>query len=339
MRIEVLRKPAELAPLADEWNELLARSITRVPFLRHEYVTAWWQHLGGGEWEDGELYVVIARAGDGNLVGIAPFFVTRGAGGDVMLLLIGSVEISDYLDVIVRPGDVDTFLEALLEHLDGPDAPAWNVLDLCNVLEDSPTLPALETIATARGWRYQQARLQPSPYIELPAAWDTYLEMLESRQRKELRRKLRRAANHVVPVEWYLAEQVDLDSELDSLFALMAQDPQKREFLTEKMRAQMYGIAQVASQAGWLQLAFLRVGREKAAALLSFDFNNKVWVYNSGLNMKYAELAPGMVLNGHAMQWAIEQGREGFDFMRGDEEYKYRLGAKDRYVMRATVRR
>jgi len=43
------------------------------------------------------------------------------------------------------------------------------------------------------------------------------------------------------------------------------------------------------------------------------------------------------VLLSHSLQWACEHGRSEFDFMRGNEEYKYRFGAKDRLVMRAKV--
>jgi len=35
------------------------------------------------------------------------------------------------------------------------------------------------------------------------------------------------------------------------------------------------------------------------------------------------------VLLGYLLQWANEQQRAAFDFMRGDEEYKYRFGAID----------
>jgi len=45
------------------------------------------------------------------------------------------------------------------------------------------------------------------------------------------------------------------------------------------------------------------------------------------------------VLLGYLLQWANEQGRSEFDFLRGAEEYKYRFGAIDRFVMRATLAR
>jgi CelD/BcsL family acetyltransferase involved in cellulose biosynthesis len=42
---------------------------------------------------------------------------------------------------------------------------------------------------------------------------------------------------------------------------------------------------------------------------------------------------------GDLLQWANENKRQSFDFMRGDEDYKYRFGGVTRYVVRAQVKR
>ena len=130
-----------------------------------------------------------------------------------------------------------------------------------------------------------------------------------------------------------------MDAEIEDFFYLMVQDDEKKSFLTEKMRVQMHTSMKAAFQAGWLQLAFLEINGEKAAGYLNFDFNNHIWVYNSGMDYKYREYSPGWVLLGYLLRWANEQGRVAFDFMRGDEDYKYRFGGVDRYVVRATIRR
>ena len=52
---------------------------------------------------------------------------------------------------------------------------------------------------------------------------------------------------------------------------------------------------------------------------------------------EFMEYSPGWVLLAHQIRWAIEQGRNEFDFMRGDEDYKYRFGASNQYVMRVQV--
>jgi CelD/BcsL family acetyltransferase involved in cellulose biosynthesis len=49
------------------------------------------------------------------------------------------------------------------------------------------------------------------------------------------------------------------------------------------------------------------------------------------------ELSPGWVLLAHVIQWCCENKRYEFDFMRGDEEYKYRFGGVNQYVMRVKL--
>jgi CelD/BcsL family acetyltransferase involved in cellulose biosynthesis len=228
----------------------------------------------------------------------------------------------------------------LLDFLTKVESPDWRVLDLYNLLDSSPTLPALQSAAEVRGCQVLQEPLQHCPYIPLPEDWDTYLSGVDKKQRHEIRRKMRRAGDHVVPLRWYIVEDENrLDGEIDAFFNLMAQDPKKDKFLTEAMRRQMRETTHIAFREGWLQFAFLDVGREKAAAYLNFDYLDRIWVYNSGIDSRFRELSLGWVLLGYLIQWAIEHKRKAYDFMRGDEDYKYRFGGVDRRVIRMQVRR
>jgi len=60
---------------------------------------------------------------------------------------------------------------------------------------------------------------------------------------------------------------------------------------------------------------------------------------NSGLNHQFMEYSPGWVLLGYLLKWSNENGIAAFDFMRGDEEYKYRFGSVDRQVKRVVIKR
>ena len=340
MHIATIRTLPELISLEKEWNDLLANSASHVPFLRHEYITTWWQGMGGGEWSHGELFVVTARQEMGELVGIAPLFLTDNRDGEPALMLLGSIEISDYLDIIARLEDLPAFLEALLEHLASEQASGCHLLDWYNLLEGSPTLPALQAAAKKLGWKYSQQLLQHCPYIPLPGDWEKYLCSIDKKQRHEIRRKMRRAGEYYLPLRWYIVQDgAVLDQETDDFLKLMANDRDKAKFLTPAMHTQMHSIVQAAFNAGWLQLAFIEVNGEKAAAYLNFDYMNHIWVYNSGLDFRFSELSLGWVLLGHLLEWANEHKREYFDFMRGDEQYKYRFGAIDRRVMRLLVRK
>ena len=151
---------------------------------------------------------------------------------------------------------------------------------------------------------------------------------------------MRRSDEYYLPVRWYITQDgMNLEQETEDFLRLMANDVDKAKFLTPAMRTQMHAIVQAAHKAGWLQLAFIEVNGEKAAGYLNFDYMEHIWVYNSGLDFRFSELSPGWVLLGNLLEWANEHQRKYFDFMRGDEEYKYRFGAIDRRVMRLTVRK
>ena len=340
MQLHIIRSAEEFDNLAGEWNDLLSHSASHVPFLRHEYLSAWWRTLGGGEWPHGELYIVAARHADSALCGIAPLFLTRNLDGESALMLLGSIEISDYLDVIARPADLPGFIDALLEHLSSPEAPAWQALDWYNLLECSPTLPALQAAASRLSWKFTLQRLQHCPFIPLPGDWETYLASIDKKQRHEIRRKMRRAESAEIPVRWRIVTEGDnLEAEIDAFLDIMGQDPEKQAFLSAAMRAQMRLAAKAAHQAGWLQLSFLEIDGVIAAGYLNFDFANHIWVYNSGINFEYSAYSPGWVLLGYLLQWANQHQRAYFDFMRGDEAYKYRFGGVDRFVVRAKMTR
>lgn len=338
MQYELIRNLPEMSALAAEWNELLAGSASHVPFLRNEYLSTWWQTLGGGEWSQGELCVITARQ-EGQLAGIAPLFFTTNREGEPALMLLGCIEISDYLDLIAPAQTLQPFVDGLFDYLSGLRTPAWRVLDWWNFQSTSPTLPVLEAAAARKSWRYTPELLQHCPYIPLPGDWEVYLAGIDKKQRHEIRRKMRRLEVEI-PSRWYIVEDESiLDAEVEAFMDMMAQDLNKRRFLTEAMRVQFHLSMREAFRAGWLQMAVLEIAGEKAAGYINFDYLNSIWVYNSAINFKFREQSPGWVLLGYLLQWANEHKREVFDFMRGDEDYKYRFGGVDRRVVRTIIRR
>jgi CelD/BcsL family acetyltransferase involved in cellulose biosynthesis len=338
MDFTLLRTFPDLDPAPAEWNALLAESASHVPFLRHEYLRAWWETRGGGEWPGAELALVAARQ-DGRLTGIAPLFFADNREGLPSLLLLGSIEISDYLDLIVRPADLPVFVRGLLDFAGRAGPFNWRALDWHNLPEASPTLPVLKAEAGRRGWTFSQEQTYHAPSIPLPGDFETYLSGIDKKQRHEIRRKMRRA-DEAGNVRWTIVnDAAALDAEVEAFLALMAGEPDKAKFLTEAMRAQMRLSCRSAFENGWLQLAFLEVDGQKAAGYLNFDYQNRIWVYNSGIDRRFLELSPGWVLLGHLLEWANENGRAEFDFMRGEEDYKYKFGGVDRFVVRARVER
>jgi CelD/BcsL family acetyltransferase involved in cellulose biosynthesis len=339
LHFKTIQTLSDFEDMASLWNQLLSESASHVPFLRHEYLVTWWKTLGGGEWQEGQLRLITARKEQGELVGIAPLFLTHNRDGKAALMLLGSIEISDFLDLIVPPAHLTDFCRELLQYLQQSKEGGWEVLDFYNILDSSPTLPALEAAAHQLGWSYTVERLQHSPYIPLPGDWEAYLASIDKKQRHEIRRKMRRLEESGVPFRWYFVEEeTQLEREIDQFLDLMALDEEKQAFLTSVMRSQMRESVRAAFRNGWLQLAFLEIEGQKAAGYLNFDFDNQIWVYNSGMDNRFNAYSPGWVLLAYLLKWANEQKRKSFDFMRGNEDYKYRFGATDRYVMRLILK-
>ncbi len=325
-------------PLNREWSELLPQSICHVPFLDPDYLSLWWETRGGGEWQNECQLVLITARDAGRLVGIAPLFYTPDFKGSPRLMLLGSVEVSDYLDFVVLPEYLSAFCEQLIPFLRQLPLPEWRVLDLYNLFETSPTIEALRQSAHKMEKRVEVERVYRCPQIALPGDWEQYLASVDKKQRHEIRRKMRRLENAGFVTRWYRVDSNHhLDEEFDAFVKLMEFDEEKKRFLTPQMRQFMRGVVHWAHQKGILHLAFLEIDGIKAAAYLAFDMLNRLWVYNSGIHPDFWDFSPGWVLVAYQIQWANENRREAFDFMRGDEEYKYRFGAVDRYLDRVTV--
>ena len=322
--------------LREQWNALLARSRSNTFFLTWEWQTTWWRCLG-----EGDLYL-LAWYEAGRLAAIAPLYLHDDSDGRRRFDLVGCVEVSDYLDIIVAAGWEDAAHTALLDWLASDNCPQWDMIGLCNLPESSLTHRRLPEQAAIRGWQAVTTLEDVCPLIQLPGSFETYLqEILSKKQRHEVRRKLRRIEEEAA-VRWYAVDgSADLARQTDAFIHLhrLSKD-EKESFMTPEMEAFFREAIRVMHQAGWLYLAFIEINGAKAAAMLGFIYDGRLLVYNSGYDpASYAELSPGIVLTARIIEDAIQRGLRVFDFLQGNEIYKYRFGAQDTAVYSTVVRR
>ncbi len=325
LKTELLHNMDAFVRLADEWDALAGRGMTDTPFQTWAYQRAWWRHLGPSD-----LQTLAVRRETGELVGIASLYLVDG-----VIYFNGCVEETDYLDLITTAAAAEEVWTAVLDCLHSDEFPAWRAMDLCNVPADSPTRTILPQLAARRGLSFATQVHEVCPVIELPATFDAYLDSLDKKQRHELRRKLRRAEGAEVQI-YTVGPDADLTAEVDDFLALLQKStPEKHAWLNDARRAVFQEAAAAGLAAKTLQLLFLRIEGQKAATLFNFAYKNRIWVYNSGLDPdNFSWLSAGVVLTARAIEQGIEQGYTTFDFLRGNEEYKYRFGAKDTLIYR-----
>lgn len=335
MRTACYTDPDIFDTLAGEWDTLVNPAPAEYLFMSYEWQRIWWKHLGRGS-----LSIVTVRDDQNVLRGIGPWFIEQ-EGERRIVRTIGSTEVVDYLDILALPGYEQETLAALLEFMLSQEAPRWDVLDLHNIPQNSLTLSLLPELARAKGLMVTVAPLEECPIIELPGSYEEYLATLDKKQRHELRRKRRRAQE--MQVDWYtVGPEHDLDAEIEAFLELMAMSAtDKKAFLKLPGHLSFFKeIGPTMFKKGILELTFLTFGGRRAASLWQFAYRDRMMLYNSGLNpVDFPGLSPGVVLLTFSIEDAIRRHFRLYDFLRGDEEYKYRMGAQKTNVYKITIHR
>jgi CelD/BcsL family acetyltransferase involved in cellulose biosynthesis len=320
-------QPALFDHLRSEWNILLQNSMSNRIFSTREWLSTWWD-----AYHPGELWVIACRDENGHLIGLAPWFIEQHPLHGRVVRSIGCIEVTDYLDVVIDINRVDEVLNCFATYM-AQHRDRFDVIDLCNLPEASPTHFRFPDILSRHGFQVTIKQQEVCPVIHLPSDWESYLALLDKKQRHELRRKMRRADGAAEALDWYIVDAShDFTAETDRFLALMASShEQKALFLQDAQNLTFFKkIIPVAHDNGWLQLSFLTIDGQAAASYLNFVYGDRVSVYNSGLLPdQFGHLSPGIILLAYNVQHAIESGYKVFDFLRGNEIYKYRMGGQD----------
>jgi CelD/BcsL family acetyltransferase involved in cellulose biosynthesis len=305
------------------WHDLLGRRSWSSIFLTPEWQGLWYDQFGVDE----ELRLLTIGPADAPL-GLAPLMLS----GDT-LTFVGDTDLFDYHEFIdIAPG----FHEALIASI---DPLPWKTLDLRSLPAFSPTLEALPSAYRALGYDVTIEDEDVVPGTDLPATWDEFVGGLRKKDRHELRRKMRRleSAGEIQVVE---STRETLEADFSLFHELMAESrEEKRDFMLPEREAFFRRIVDWSFDAGFLRLMFLELDGERVATTMSFDYDGRRLLYNSGYRLEHGPLAVGLMLNALCIKDAIERGLTYFDFLRGPEPYKYHLGGLDIGLHRLIVRR
>ena len=286
-------------------------------FVLPPWLNVWWHEFGS----EAELYLGAVRKG-GTIAGIAPLLL-RGTEA----FFIGSTDLCDYLDFVIVPGREVEFFNILLDDLQGRGITR---LDLRPLRPNSPVLTYLLGIARDRNYDVSCKVEDVSLELDLSPTWHEYLNTLTQKQRHEVNRKLRRLGE-AGDVKYRMIEESD--SLLDSmglflrLFRESRQD--KAIFLTNRIESFFQSLAKAMARSGLLRFGILELNTSPIAVVMYFDYNNSVFLYNNGYDSKFSLLSVGLVSKILCIKDSVERRRGKFDFLKGAEEYKYRLGGKE----------
>jgi CelD/BcsL family acetyltransferase involved in cellulose biosynthesis len=294
-------------------------------FVVPAWLKVWWQTFGTG-WEP---HLCSVRCND-ELIGIAPILFQGGKAR-----LVGSPDVCDYLDVIVTPGSGRAFFQHLIPYL---RQQGISHLDLGVIRADSIISNDLFPIAKSLNCKVFSEPEDVTIELDLPSTWDEFLKLLTGKERHEIRRKLRRL-NEAARVNFRVVEgRAEVSEAIDlflTLFKLNRSD--KSDFMTDQRASFFRSLAGAMAEARILKLFFLDLDQTPAAAVMCFDYNSTVYLYNNGYDNQYRSLSVGLLSKVFAIQDSIQRGKKTYDFLKGTEAYKQRLGGKPVQLYRCQV--
>ncbi len=291
-----------------KWNSL---------FTLPAWLNVWWRHFQNGR----RLYIVSVKSHN-EVIGLAPLQIS-----DHTACLLGDPDVCDFVDFTIRPGEEDDFFSALLEHL---AAQGITGLELGHVRPDSTVFATLRPLAERRGWRVSCTTSAVSLEMELPASFEEYLETLTGKQRHEVRRKMRRLEETGEIAFRSLNDWAAIKDAMPVFFRLFSESrSDKAAFMTDRMKSFFEDFARAMSGVGLIRLGILELDRKPVAVVIYFDYSGVRYLYNSGYDPGYGDLSAGLLSKVLCIKDAIESGLKRFDFLKGAEPYKYRLGGTE----------
>jgi CelD/BcsL family acetyltransferase involved in cellulose biosynthesis len=322
--------PLSEAFLSDTWKSL--GDLMPHPFGDAHWAAAWWRSFGSGT-----LALVLVAERDLADVAVVPMCVPAGSR---TIELFGGAEVTDYLGPVCEEALRHDVAVALARWAFDASPALFERLDFRFMPPGCRFAEGLGEALQAGGAEVRLASDGVVSKLALASSWQEQLCRMSAKQGHEIGRKLRRfeAATGARPIV-RRSSAASLGGDIEKFVALhRLSRGRKAKFFTPQVTGFFTAIAQGYIAREELAMEFLEVDGRPLAATASFERGREKLLYNMAYEPEARHLSPGIVLIAELIRDAIERGFGVFDLLRGDEEYKRRLGAEMLPLLRLEAR-
>ena len=311
---------------SEDWTPLVDRDPESSLFHTPRFLKLYWEEFGASC-----LQIAIATQAEQAVAAAA--LDMRGG----VVTWLGGFDVTDYMGPVGDPEHRDEAADELIAGLAA--RPDWTRADLTGLRSSGKWLASLAKAAEQRGLRYVVEPADVAPFLKLADTYEGYLTHLEPKLRHEIRRKDRRLRAAHPDVRLVDSTPETMADDLDRFVELHRMSRgEKGRFMVPGMELFFRRLAAELLADGTFRISFLETEGVKIAATAGFRWRDRFLLYNSAYDHAYATVAPGMVLIAELIRTSIEEGRRGFDMLKGDLPYKYRFGARGKGIARLRLR-
>lgn len=318
LTISELSYNQEFYNLKDEWNALLVQSGSNNVFLTWEWLYNWWQVYG----KEKKLKIVVLREND-ELKAIAPLFQNLFLSLK-RLQFIGSYGVgSDYLDFILYPGREEELLPEIMAYLDS-QRKDWDILHITDISEHSKSI---EVLKKQKAFHVIRRKHTTCPYLKLPSTWNELNRSFTQNMRYDLNRKQRKFEKENNGKFAAITEKKQLEEAWNNFILLNKKRMKEKDIMSpfcDKLFNEFHAnVFPILFDRGMLRLYSLEL-EKPIGYIYIIKYVEKYFFYQIGFDPDWNRLSPGMLLFRYSIERAISEGAKEFDFLQGEEEYKFR---------------
>ncbi|MBZ0164846.1 MAG: GNAT family N-acetyltransferase [Notoacmeibacter sp.] len=347
MRIDVISSRNELNGLRQNWDDLYRADPDAQYFLSWPFISSFFRKF------EGEWFVLAARRGSERSPYVALMPLRLGtamnskAGYFHNEIHMGGAYVADYNGAVCAPEFAQAAMSAFAKHLRKMH---WSKLHLTGLrMSHGRERAFLENLEDRRLTVRKESQVVEldnidngrCPSVELPETWDAYLEQkVSSNTRQKLKRLLRKAEeSDQFRITLPDSSTVERDIGILLEFWRIKWGPRKGNRVPGILRTNRQVLLNAFADAS-LFLPVLWHGEKPLGALAIFmDPVKRAYLfYMAGRDEGVDILPPGTVLHAYSIRHAIENGFRTYDFLRGNESYKYSFGATETIIKSRTVR-
>ena len=338
--IEEVRSTAGFLSLRDEWNTLALERANATVFQTWEWNFHVWKY---SEAKSNKLHILLVRDNKGSLTGIAPFYSYERSILGVRFRIFEFIgkNFTDYRDFIIRHDCTTLVHREILVWL-SQNKTRWDIVDLQYVCEESDVVKNYSTLFSDFGFRTAIQRHNICPYLSLRRDRDVYENIHSQDLVKEIKYKTRRLARDFTYRFLSISSSLELEEYLGKFFELHRkrrdQKLQRGMFRSEEQEQLFTNLWSDLLGRG-LRLCFLLIDNQAAAFLCNFAFKNKIYSYQNGLDPRFAKYSLGSIIHSLAIQEALKEGMEEYDFLLGGSDYKREWTEQYRTLYRIIISR
>lgn len=343
MHIDVIETLPSLAKLEENWNAVYDADDEAQIFLSWQWLNGWLSYL------QRPWFILAAKAGESADLPYVAFLPLRLQNriekSDVIsdMRMAGNFA-ADYTGIICRPEAENKVIPAFARCIRQMN---WARLNLENVRMSERRSRLLLACFPKANFNYTEVgRVNKvdgidnslCPYLTLPKDWNSYLESLSANTRQKIRRLLKQVDT---PGEYRITVSTPetFAQDLKTLLGFWETKwrPRKGDRI-ESLVASNGAMLTRSFQSGMLYLpTFWHRDRPVAALATLVDPRKRAFLfYMTGRDETFDGPPSGVILHAFSIRHAIENGFSEYDFLRGNEPYKYSFGCAERKI-RCTV--